>query len=50
MSLSEKEISDKLESVKLPLSIKEALRAGLQGQQGHRRAVGRDHKHGRIGL
>ena len=33
MSLSEKEISDKLESVKLPLSIKEALRAGLQGQQ-----------------
>jgi len=33
MSLSEKEISDKLESVKLPLSIKEALRAGLEGQQ-----------------
>ncbi len=33
MSLSEKEISDKLECVKLPLSIKEALRAGLQGQQ-----------------
>ncbi|RQW80181.1 MAG: DNA-directed RNA polymerase subunit A'' [Methanothrix sp.] len=33
MRLSEKEISEKLESVNLPLSIKEALRAGLQGQQ-----------------
>jgi DNA-directed RNA polymerase subunit A" len=33
MSLSEKEISEKLESVSLPLSIKEALHAGLQGVQ-----------------